>query len=249
MDITLLRLMYFTLTVLKLQFFWPHYIWVGLIDFMDCLPAPLVLLLPTCQLANSFEMVLFPASVTCLAIAICRALLWWVPHTTAFASVNFFCTLGATHSCFCTFCLTMSNSFASFMWFSVNFCALCTSTPCAYSNTHSLVVPLMSSSVATSFRISLIISSSFSPLINCSVSSLSYSLYWHSATLVLSLTILSWADSLLFLCSLWYCSDIIIPLCYSLIVLHNTANRPFVVLHFSFFFLSECLYELQTLLA
>ena len=102
------------------------------------------------------------------------------------------CILGVVWSCSCLFCLTVSKSFASFMPLRANFCALCTSNLCTYSNTHSLVASLVSSYMATSLRISLIIPLSLSSLNNCSVSNLSYSLYWHSAALVLSLPIHSW---------------------------------------------------------
>ena len=87
-----------------------------------------------------------------------------------------------------------------------DFCTLCDSSLCAYSNTCSLVVSLLSSSVAP-------IPLSLCPLINCSESNLWYSLNWHFAALDLSLPIHSCADSLFFLCKLWYCSNIIIPLC------------------------------------
>ena len=105
--------------------------------------------------------------------------------------------------------------------------------------THSLMVSSMSSKVAT-LRILVIIPLSLSPLMNCYVSSLSYSLYWYSAAFVLSLPIHSWA-SLLFLGNVWYCSNITILLCCGLNLLHNTEKT----LHssaFLFFFLSECLY-------
>ena len=96
------------------------------------------------------------------------------------------------------------------------------------------MVSLMSSNLATSLRFSSIIPSLLSPLMNCSVSYLSYSLYCHSTTFVLSIPIHSCMDSLIFLYNLWYCNEITILLCNSLNFLHNTMKRPFAVLNFSF---------------
>ena len=56
----------------------------------------------------------------------------------------------------------------------------------------------------------------------------------HSAALVCSLPIHFWTESLLFLCSLQYCSDITVLLCYGLNLLFNIEKRHFVILHFSF---------------
>ena len=88
--------------------------------------------------------------------------------------------------------------------------------------------------VATSLRSSSIVPLSLSPFMNCSVSNLSHYMYWHSAALVLSLPIYSWADSLCFLCNLQYCNDITILLCCGLKLLYINAKRPLAVLHFSF---------------
>ena len=150
-------------------------------------------------------MILLSTATTFLAI--CRKLPWWLPCTRVLESVYFFCSLGATFFCFCTIYLIMSNSFASFMSSSAYFCGLCTSTLHSNSSACLVVAALMSSSVTT-FRISSIILSSLRSLINCFISSLSHSLYWHLAALVLNLSINSQANSLLFLYRFWYCSDI-----------------------------------------
>ena len=92
----------------------------------------------------------------------------------------------------------------------------------------------MFSRVMTSFDISSVIPSLFSPPLNCSVNNLSGSLYLHSGTFVHILPIHSLADSLLFLCSFWYCSVSMIWLWHGLNLLLNTENSAFVVLHFSF---------------
>ena len=92
----------------------------------------------------------------------------------------------------------------------------------------------MSSDVTTSLTISSIMLSSLTPTMNCSISSLSYSFYSHFAVFGHSLSIHSWADSLVFLCNLWYCSYLIILLCHGLNLLLKSGKRPFVVLHFSF---------------
>ena len=92
----------------------------------------------------------------------------------------------------------------------------------------------MSSNVVKSLRISSIIPLSLSSWMTCSVNNLSYSLYWHSAALGLSLLIHSCVDSLFCLCNLLYWRDIIILLCYGLNLLHNTVKRPFTLIHFSF---------------
>ena len=79
-----------------------------------------------------------------------------------------------------------------------------------------------------------IIPSSLNPLLNCSASNLSYSQYWHSAALVLSLLIHSCAGPLHFLCNLCYYSDISVLLCHGLNLFHNTVKRHFAVQNFSF---------------
>ena len=151
-----------------------------------------------------------------------------------------FWILGASLSHFSVFCLTVSNFLASFM-FGVMFCALHASTLCANISKCSLVASSMSSYVATSLTLLSIIPSSLSQPMNCSVSSLSYSLNSHSAALVCSLPIHLWADSLLFLCNVQYCSSIIILSCCGLNLLLNTNKRPFVVLHFSSSWVNICI--------
>ena len=56
----------------------------------------------------------------------------------------------------------------------------CASTLYAHISNFRLMTSLMSSSVPTCLKISLIMSLSFSPPMNCSISSLSYSLYSNS---------------------------------------------------------------------
>ena len=149
------------------------------------LPTPLALLLSTCQFVDCLEMILLSTSTTLLAV--CWALHKWMPHAIVFVSVHLLCTLGAAQSYFCVSYLKASTSWASFISLSADYFALCASTLWAHGNICSLLALSMSSNVGTSFRISLIIPSSLSPLINCSVSSLSYSLYSHLATLLLRL--------------------------------------------------------------
>ena len=69
-------------------------------------------------------------------LAMHRTLPRWVPHTTGFASFHLFCTLGAMRSYICILHLIMSNSFSSFMSFSVDFCANCASTLHSHDKTH-----------------------------------------------------------------------------------------------------------------
>ena len=116
-------------------------------------------------------------------------------------------------------CLIMSKSLASFKSLKAGFVAPCTSTLCTHNSTCSLVASSMSSSVATSLRISSIIQSSMNLPMSYSGSNLSYSLHWHSAAFVLSLCIHSHADLLFFLFNVQYCSNIM---------------TLFAVLHFSF---------------
>ena len=138
--------------------------------------------------------------------------------------------VGTSRACFSIFFLPTSEYFASFISLRADLCTICALTLHAHSNACSLVFSSMSSSMVTTFKISLTIPSSSIPLMNCSVNNLSYSFYQQSAALVLSIPIHSGVDSLLFLCNIWYCSDLTILLCCGINLLHNTVKRPFAVL-------------------
>ena len=141
---------------------------------------------------------------------------------------------GAPHAHLWVTCQMVSKSLGSLMLFSTLLCALSASTLCAQINTHSLVASSMFSRVITSLKIISVMSSSFSPPINCAINNLSDSLYSHSATFVCSLPIHSLADLLLFLQRFWYCYKSIIWLWLRFNILLSTENSTFVVLHFSF---------------
>ena len=139
-----------------------------------------------------------------------------------------------SHEHLLVFCQMALNFLASFILFSALLLAPSASTLCVQVNACSLVASSMFSNVPTYLSISSVIPSSLKPPINCSFNSLPYSLYSHSVTFIHSLPIHSWADSLLFLCNLQYCNEIIIQLWHGLNVLLKTDNNPFMVLHFCF---------------
>ena len=180
------------------------------------------------------------ASYTHYIFAICWPLPGWVPCVTVFTFV-----LPFVHSGCCMVLLlhVMSHNIKDLSFCYVIdgwFCALSASTLSTHNNTYSLMVTLVFADVANSLRISSIIWWSLSPLMCCSVSNLSYSLYWHSTALVLSLPIHAWADSLFLMCILQYFSDITILLCCSLNLLHY--KEALCSFAFLCLFLSKCLY-------
>ena len=160
---------------------------------------------------------------------------------------TFLSTLCALWICFFVCHLTMSNSLASCILLRTDSCTLCASALRTHSKTCSHVASLMSSIMLSSFRILSYIRSSFSPLMNCTVSNLSYSLYWWSAAFVLSLLIHSFHAFIIFVSFLWYCSNMTILLFYGLNLLHDTLKRSPIVLAVLFFFLCKSLYHLYNL--
>ena len=144
---------------------------------------------------------------------------------------TFFYVLRASLSCPSTLCLKLSNCLASFMLSSVIF-VFSVSTLFLPLSALSHLASSMSSYVAFSLNISLIMPSSFSPLMDCSVSNLSYYLYSHSIAFVHSLSIHSRADSLPSLHNLWYWTDMTILLCHSLNLVIKTEKRPFKAVDF-----------------
>ena len=79
--------------------------------------------------------------------------------------------------CLCLYLLTESNSFASLKLSSTSLCAICASTLWTHINTCLPLTSLVSFKAINSFIISAILFSLSRPLISCSFSLLSYSLY------------------------------------------------------------------------
>ena len=111
---------------------------------------------------------------------------------------------GAPHTPFWMSCQMASRTLASLILLSALLCALCTSILYNQLNTLSLVASSMFSRVVTSLNISSVMSLPFSRPMNCYDNNLLGSLYSHSAIFVHSLSIHSWAELFLSLCSFWY---------------------------------------------
>ena len=137
-----------------------------------------------------------------------------MPCPAVFVVIHSFLFYGPSLSCFGALSLTESHS-CLFLLFSTTCCASCASTPLAHNISLSLITSSLFFNVNTSLKISLIMSSSTRPLMNCSVSNLSYSLY-HINIFVCNLPIDSGADSCLVLGNFWYRRDMTTLLCHSL---------------------------------
>ena len=122
----------------------------------------------------------------------------------------------------------------------VPFCLLCFLTflsvipgllPLWPTTEHVHFLPWLGLYVVSSLIISAVMTTLFTPLINCSFSLLSFSLYLHSVVLIRNLLIHSSAVSSLWLPSLQYWSNNIVSLCYSLNFSFNTLNNLAIVWH------------------
>ena len=198
-------------------------LWTALLD-------PLIWLLSMYWLNHCLEIVRISTLSTFFAICRGNVLAHALTHFTWNISL-----LLHSRCLIVTFLHTVSDSFKLYSLLyclALFLCPLYPYTTCPYQ--HMLIHGILNVLKWGYFhKISSIMPSSLSPPMNCYVSSMSYSLYSHSAALVCSLPIHSLADILPFLCNLWYCSDIMILLCHDLNLLLKTEKRPFVFLHFS----------------
>ena len=149
-------------------------------------------------------------------------------------------------------CFIVLSLYTSFDWVkspwpllclsNASFCNLFASTLWAHDSTNLLVASLVSSCSDTSLKISLIIPSSSSPCVNCSVT-FCHTPYSHILLLLSTIcTSTTWADSWLFLISLWHCSDSTI-LYWCGLYLWLSTEESFCSLVFQLFFICECFYE------
>ena len=143
---------------------------------------PPVCLLPLSGPAYHLEVIVFATLSTLLSVH--RTLLGWVPLTTILAHHH---VEHHTPTSGCSADSIQEYGLLDIVYHT--FCALCTSNLCVQLNMQSLVASFMLSRVVTFINISSVMSSSFSPPINCSVNNLSGSLYSHSANFVHSLPV------------------------------------------------------------
>ena len=153
--------------------------WIGIIvllDFVCCFATPwwcLDLLLSLHYPADCLDMVGLATTATHLAI--CKILPLGVPCTAIFA-VHYHPFLTLDNIVMCLL-ISDSNSVASLILSSTSFCALYCSIPWTHINNWLLGNTSVSVKAVNSLIISSTMTSSFKPLIDCSVSLLSYSLY------------------------------------------------------------------------
>ena len=126
----------------------------------------------------------------------------------------------------------MLNSLLVFVASRSAFCALCTCMLLAQANICSLVITLVFLTMVHAHIISVIVSSLFMPLINCSFRHLSFYLYSHSFTLSQKCPIHSLAYSPCCLISSEYCKDSMVSLCCGFNCSLSISNSPMLVCHF-----------------
>ena len=132
--------------------------------------------------------------------------------------------------------LTLLHGVEFFIFFFASvstFWALWASTPLVKFNTCLLVISFASLTAVSYPVISVIISSSFMPFMNCSFDLLSLSLYLHSFAFILRWPIHSWELLLCSLINIQYCYDNIVSLLWGLNLSLNSSNNLVLILHFS----------------
>ena len=171
----------------------------------------------------------YPFVVVCLSASMTQFAICW----TLFLTLSLCCLFPFLPD-FCLSLITESKSFVSLMFSNTAVFDLYASNLWTQTKMCSLFTSLIPFSTNESLIILTMMASSFMPLMNCSFSLLSFSLYLHSAAFTCNLSIHSCMDSLLLLPSLQYWNDNIVLLYCGLNFSLSILNSPPAVLHTTF---------------